>query len=368
MSATRRPGATSYDEAGVDTEREEAGLARLVRRVEATWPRSGLGRVALPIGYFANVIDIGGTGLAITADGVGTKLVVAQMLGRYDTLGIDCVAMNVNDLLCVGATPLSMVDYIAVDEPDPTLLDDLAKGLCEGAKRANISIPGGEIAQLRDLLKGWGTKPAFDIAGMAVGLVPLDRIVIGRELREGDVLIGLESNGIHSNGITLARKVLFERCGYGVDDRPPGLASTLGEELLRPTHIYVPEIVELLQRVRDVRALIHITSDGLFNLTRVDADVGYVIEQLPPEPPIFSLIRREGGISWAEMFRVYNMGVGFCVVVPPADVDAVLSIMRAHDRKAFRMGHVVADAERRVTVLPHELVGRSREKRFVQGT
>jgi len=368
MTSDERSGITSYDQAGVDTEREEAGLARVVGRITKTWPTTGVGKVELPVGYFANVIDIGGTGLAVTADGVGTKLVVAQMLGRYDTLGIDCVAMNVNDLLCVGATPLSMVDYIAVDEPDPALLDDLAKGLCEGAERANISIPGGEIAQLRDILKGHGTKPAFDLAGMAVGLVPLDRIVIGRDLREGDVLIGLESNGIHSNGVTLARKVLLETCGYGVNERLPGLTSTLGEELLRPTHIYVREIVELLGRVRDVRALIHITSDGLFNLTRVHADVGYVIEQVPPEPPIFSLIRERGDVSYAEMFRVYNMGVGFCVVVPPGEVDSVFSIMRAHHRKAFRMGYVVADAQRRVSIVPHKLTGSGHEKRFAEET
>jgi phosphoribosylformylglycinamidine cyclo-ligase len=368
MSSSERSTSTSYTGAGVDTDREEAGLARLIRQIATTWPPSGVvGGVELPIGYFANVVNLGPFGLAITADGVGTKLVVAQLLGRYDTLGIDCVAMNVNDLLCVGATPLTMVDYIAVDDADPVLLEELAKGLCEGARQANISIPGGEIAQLRDLLKGYGDRPAFDLAGMAVGLVPLDRIVIGRDLQPGDVVIGLESNGIHSNGVTLARKVLFEQHGLAPDARLPGLRGTVGEELLRPTHIYVPEVVDVLRQVQDVRALIHLTSDGFFNLTRVDRDVGYVIDALPPEPPIFSLIRQYGDVSYAEMFRVYNMGVGFCIVVPPAAVDRVFSVMRAHGRAAFRIGHVVADTQRRVSIVPHRLTGSGREKRFAEG-
>src|SRR5213593_3989503 len=182
MSANQRPGA-SYDAAGVDTEREEAGLARLVRRIEETWPRTGVGTVALPVGYFANVIDIGGTGLAITADGVGTKLVVAQMLGRYDTLGIDCVAMNVNDLLCVGARPLSMVDYIAIDRADAAILDGIAIGLTVGARQAGVSISGGEISQLPDMVRG------FDLVGTAVGIVPLDHILVGQDLRPGDRVI-----------------------------------------------------------------------------------------------------------------------------------------------------------------------------------
>ena len=159
----------------------------------------------LPIGYFANVVDIGGIGLAMCTDGVGSKAIVAQMMGKYDTIGIDCVAMNVNDLLCVGARPVSMVDYIAVERADAAVLDGIAVGLAEGARQAGISISGGEIAQLRDVVRG------FDLVGTAVGTVPLDRIIVGRDIAPGDRVIGIASSGIHSNGFSLARRVFFEQ-------------------------------------------------------------------------------------------------------------------------------------------------------------
>src|SRR5579871_1801870 len=176
-----------YREAGVDIAAAEAGLEKIIATITGTWPKPGeFGAPALGIGYFANVIDIGGgTGLAICTDGVGTKSVIADMLNKYDTIGIDCVAMNVNDLICVGARPLSMVDYIAVGRADATMLGAIAAGLAEGARQAGISISGGEIAQLRDVVTG------FDLVGMAVGLVPLDRILLGRDLEPGDQVIGI---------------------------------------------------------------------------------------------------------------------------------------------------------------------------------
>ncbi len=217
----------TYRAAGVDAEREELGLQRLIQRVRQTWPRgAGAGSVKLDIGFFANVIDLGGgVGFAISADGVGTKVLIAQMMGRYDTVGIDCVAMNVNDLLCVGARPISMVDYIALQEPNPDLLDELSKGLCEGARLANISIVGGEIAQLREIVKGYREGLGFDLAGTAIGTVSLDKIIVGQHIEAGDAIIGLESKGIHSNGLTLARRV-FEAdaylCPRSAGDHRPG--------------------------------------------------------------------------------------------------------------------------------------------------
>ncbi len=193
--------------AGVDIAEADAGLGNIIARITATWPRSGFGAVQLPIGYFANVIDLGGIGLAISTDGVGSKAMIAEMCRRYDTIGIDCIAMNVNDLICVGARPVSLVDYIAVEKADAAMLDGIAIGLAEGARQSNISITGGEIAQLRDVIRG------FDLVGTAVGTVPLDRIIIGRDLVPGDVVIGIASSGIHSNGMTLTRRVFFERGG-----------------------------------------------------------------------------------------------------------------------------------------------------------
>ena len=199
----------------------------------------------MDIGYFANVIDIGGIGLAICTDGVGSKSIIAQMMSRYDTIGIDCVAMNVNDAICVGARPISMVDYIAIEKADADILGAIAIGLAEGAKQAGISISGGEISPLKDVMRG------FDLVGMAVGIVPLDRIITGRDLAPGDVIIGLESSGIHSNGLTLARHVFFERAGLSIDHVFPELGTTLGEELLRPTLIYVPEILDIIEQCPD---------------------------------------------------------------------------------------------------------------------
>jgi phosphoribosylformylglycinamidine cyclo-ligase len=349
---------STYEGAGVNTAREEHGLARLTQEIQRTWPRAGFGAVQLPIGYFANVIDLGGTGLAISADGVGSKVLIAQMTGNFDTVGIDCVAMNVNDLLCVGAKPVSMVDYIAVQQADPEMLAGIARGLRRGAELANISIPGGEIAQLPDILAGHKTGLGFDLAGMAVGTVPLDRILVGRHVEPGDVIIGIESNGIHSNGLTLARRVFFEQNNFTVESRLPELDCTLGEELLKPTHIYVREAVEMLERDLPVKAFIHITSDGFLNLARVEAEVGFVIDSLPPIPPIFSAIQTHGNITDEEMFWVYNMGTGFCVVAPAAAAEDMLACVRSHGKRAYLIGHVVADADRRVFIQQKGLVGK----------
>jgi phosphoribosylformylglycinamidine cyclo-ligase len=348
----------AYRTAGVDTEREELALQRLIRKIRPTWSfGDGVGAVRLDIGYFANVLDIGGIGLAISTDGVGTKVIIAQMMGQYDTVGIDCVAMNVNDLICVGATPVSLVDYLAVQDLNPDMVEAIAEGLSTGARSANISISGGEIAQLRDIVKGYREGYGFDLAGTAIGTVPLDKIIVGQALQAGDVVVGIESNGIHSNGLTLARHVFFERNNYPIDASFPTLDRALGEELLRPTHIYVREVVEMLKQGIPVKALMHITSDGLLNLTRVAADVGYVIEELPPIPPIFDLIQQHGEISKAEMFQVYNMGIGFCIIVSEDAVEGVMSLVRSHGKKAYTIGHAVWDKERRVSLKPYGLIG-----------
>src|SRR5207245_1751241 len=220
-----------------------------------------------------------------------------------------CRALIVSNVSCVGALPISYVDYIAVETVDADMLGAVATGLAAGAKAAGISICGGETATLKDVVRG------FDLVGTAVGIVPLDRIITGRDLAPGDVIIGLESSGIHSNGLTLARHVFFERAKLPIDHVFPELGIPLGEELLRPTLIYVPEILEIISNIDTVKALINITGDGLLNLPRVDATVGFLINNLPTAPPIFQMIQQCGGVGNAEMFEVYNMGIGFCVLV-----------------------------------------------------
>jgi phosphoribosylformylglycinamidine cyclo-ligase len=349
---------TTYDAVGVVAAgRDEGTLGELGRWVTKTFGLNAA-RPLLPLGYYANILPLTPElGLAISTDGVGTKILVAQEMGVYDTVGIDCVAMNANDVICVGARPISMVDYIAVQEANPDLLGALAKGLYVGAEQAGINIPAGEIAQVRELIHGARDGYAFDLVGTCVGTVALDRILIGRAVRPGDAVVGLASSGVHSNGFTLARTVLTTRGGLRYTDHIAELGSTLGETLLTPTLIYVKEALAMLDAGLGVKAFLHITGDGFLNLTRVDAPVGFVIDRLLSVPPVFDLIQRHGTVSDAEMFRVYNMGVGFCVIVDPADADGVAAIAAQHGKTAAVIGYVVDDPERRVWIPQRDLLG-----------
>lgn len=348
---------TGYAEAGVDTEAIASGLKNLITSIRKTFAFSEFSPV-LDFGYFANILNIGNNmGLAISTDGVGTKILVAQMMGKYDTVGIDCVAMNVNDILCVGAIPFSMVDYIAVEIPHPSLMEEIGKGLLKGAEIAQISIPGGEVAQVREMLRGERENFGFDLVGAAVGLVPLNRIIIGQDIKEGDILIGLRSSGLHSNGFTLARKVLFEKGKFTVHSFVAELGKTLGEELLTPTRIYVREIKEMLTSGLAIKALVHITGDGLLNLLRVKADCGFIIDSLPEPQPIFKLIEEIGSVTKEEMFRVFNMGIGFCVVVSSGDVHRVFSICKKHNTECYKIGYV-SGSERKIIIEKEKLIGK----------
>src|SRR6266508_1499155 len=306
---------------------------------------------------YANVVEVGNTGVAISTDGVGSKLLVAQVVGTYDTVGIDCIAMNVNDVLCVGAEPLTMVDYIAVQEPNPVLLTELAKGLRAGALIAGITIPGGEIAQVRDIIKGARPGFGFDLAGTAIGTVPLDKIRVGRDIEPDDVVLGLRSTGVHSNGVTLARR-LFKK--YRPTTHIKELGRALGEELLVPTRIYVKEVLDVLRSGIDVRALIHITSDGLLNLLRVASNTGYVIHSLPEPHRIFAIIQRELRVSSEEMYRVYNMGIGFCLVVahPGDHAGRAKEILKRHNVECFVFGRAGPAPEKSLVIEPANLLGK----------
>ncbi len=364
-----QPQGARYQEAGVltNTELGLEGLLRWVRKTEEH--RVGrTGRSALDVGYFANVVDIGhGLGLAMSTDGVGSKILVAEMLGRYDTIGIDCVAMNVNDVICVGAEPVSMLDYIGIENATPAVLEAIARGLYEGARQARVNIVGGEISQIPEIIQGVRKGDGLDLIGMCVGLVPIDKVNVGQDVAPGDVVIGIESSGIHSNGLSLARRVFFDIAGFSPDRHVDELGRSVGEELLEPTHIYVREVMDLLQQGLPIHALVNITSDGLFNLTRIKPAVGFMIDRLPKPQPVFETTQRLGRIPDAEMYRVFNMGIGFCVVVPddPVTLSAVEETMRRHDVRSFPIGRVVDDRERHVWVPEKRLVGKG--DTFVQG-
>jgi phosphoribosylformylglycinamidine cyclo-ligase len=349
----------SYQAAGVDSGQKVQAMQLLGKWVKRTFSLRP-GEVRLPLGYFANVIDAGhGIGMALSTDGVGTKILIAQMLDKYDTVGIDCVAMNVNDVLCVGAEPLALLDYIAVQVPHPDLLESLAKGLYAGAEMARITIPGGEIAQVPEIIQGKKDGYAFDLVATCIGRVPLERVIIGTSTAPGDIIIGLGSNGIHSNGMTLARHVFFERLGWTPDHFVPQLGRTIGEELLEPTRIYVREVMEMLNRGLRIKALAHITSTGFLNLSRIDAPAGYVLEKIPEPPPIFQLIQKHGSITDAEMYFTYNMGIGFCIVIAPEDADAAVAIARKHGVQSWILGHTVNDPEKTIYIPSMKLVGRN---------
>ncbi|HET8813815.1 MAG TPA: phosphoribosylformylglycinamidine cyclo-ligase [Solirubrobacterales bacterium] len=317
----------AYAKAGVDQGAADAAVAGLVRALGAIELGRPSAQVPLP-GHYASVIKIDErTGIALSTDGVGTKLVLAEQLGRFDTIGIDCVAMNVNDVICVGAEPLAMLDYIAIEKADPEVCAEIGVGLARGAELAGIEIPGGELAQLGQLVRG------VDVSGACFGTVPLDAIVDGSAIEPGDVVIGLPSSGLHSNGYTLARSALAE---IPLDD--DRLGRPLGEVLLEPTEIYVKPVVELLRSEIDVRGLAHITSGGTGNLLRLAAEVGYEIDDPLPVPPVFDLIREHGDVSDEEMREVFNMGCGFCVVVPAGDEGSALALLRGHYPEAKRVG------------------------------
>jgi phosphoribosylformylglycinamidine cyclo-ligase len=317
----------AYAKAGVDQGAADSAVAGLVRALGAINLGRPSAQVPLP-GHYASVIKIDERlGIALSADGVGTKLVLAEQLGRFDTIGIDCVAMNVNDVICVGAEPLAMLDYIAIEKADPAVCEEIGVGLARGAEKAGIEIPGGELAQLGQLVRG------VDVSGACFGTVALDGIVDGSAVQPGDVVIGLPSTGLHSNGYTLARSALAD---IPLDDER--LGRPLGDVLLEPTEIYVKPIVELLRSEVDVRGLAHITSGGTGNLLRLAAEVGYEIDDPLPVPPIFDLIQERGDVSDEEMREVFNMGCGFCVVVPAADEAAALALLRAHYPAAKRIG------------------------------
>jgi phosphoribosylformylglycinamidine cyclo-ligase len=328
----------AYAKAGVDQGAADSAVAGLVRALGAIQLGRPSAQVPLP-GHYASVIQIDErTGIALSTDGVGTKLLVAEELGRFDTIGIDCVAMNVNDVICVGAEPLAMLDYIAIEKADPAVCEEIGVGLARGAELAGVEIPGGELAQLGDLVRG------VDVSGACFGIVALDAIVDGSAVAPGDVVIGLPSSGIHSNGYTLARSALAD---VGLDEDPEGrLGRPLGDELLEPTEIYVKPVVELLRSAVEVRGLAHITSGGTGNLLRLAAEVGYEIDAPLPVLPIFELIQERGGVCGEEMSEVFNMGCGFCVVVPAADEDTALGLLRAHYPAAQRIGRVVGGPRR----------------------
>jgi len=310
------PKEMTYAKAGVDIDRKSDSIAALVKKLG--FRRAGIGRPMDMEGHFAGLVDFGRYALTLCTDGVGTKLLVAEAMDKWDTVGIDCVAMNVNDTICVGAEPLAFVDYIALAKPDEKVTSEIGKGLDRAAEQSNMTIVGGEIAVLPEMVK------ALDLSGTCLGAVEKKRIVSGQRIGSGDSVIGLPSSGVHSNGLTLARKV-FEKNGIGYGEKVKGLRRSVGLELLEPTTIYVKQVLRLLQEV-DVRGMANITGGGMRNLLRLKKGVGFTIEDPMRPPAVFGVMQELGGISDQEMYQTFNMGMGFCLVVPERDTEKALKI------------------------------------------
>jgi phosphoribosylformylglycinamidine cyclo-ligase len=351
--------AKSYEESGVQGQSE--ALSAVVRHLGPTLELPQGVRLLTDFGHYASVLQVSPElAIAISTDGVGSKTIVASALDRYDTIGFDCVAMNVNDILCVGARPIAMVDYLGVHTLDARRTDEILKGLGAAAKEASIAIPGGELAQLPEVIGSDGKSPgdakAFDLVGTCIGTVAPDKIITGTQVKPGDVLIGIHSSGIHSNGLTLARRVLLDQGGYSLDEELGVLKRTLGDELLQPTEIYVRAITALWDLGIETHGLAHITSDGFANLCRLEAEVGYAIEELPPTPAIFQLIQHTGHIQDEEMYRVFNMGIGFVVIVAAEVADDAMNAIGGGGYRVSRLGQVTSDAGM-VEIKPAGLVG-----------
>jgi phosphoribosylformylglycinamidine cyclo-ligase len=337
----------AYARAGVDTARAGRAVDALVAVLRSIEPGRE-SRVALPPGHYATVLEIApGLGLALCIDGVGSKVILAEQTGRFDTVGIDCVAMNANDLVCVGAEPVALVDYLAVERVDPEMLEALGRGLKVGAELAGVEIPGGELAQLPEVIRGHPSPSGFDLVGACVGTLALDGMVSGESCAPGDALLGLPSSGVHSNGLSLARRALLEDGGLALDERPAALGgASVADALLEPTVIYVRGVLELLRSDVPVHGLAHITGEGVLNLLRLNAAVGFEIDAPLPVPPVFELIQEMGGVNQADMWRTFNMGCGLCCVVPDDRADEALRLLEGRHPGAARIGRVTADAGR----------------------
>jgi phosphoribosylformylglycinamidine cyclo-ligase len=361
----RKAGLT-YAESGVDMRKEDSAMDRIVPMFENTNKyRPGVGKSVAKIGHFAGLVRLNKRQvLAIKTDGVGTKIFIAEQLQKYDTIGIDCIAMNVNDIICTGAEPISFEDYIAIQDPNPAVIEQIAIGLCKGAEISKINIVGGETAVVPEMVRGLREGNGIDLVGFCVGVVDSDKIIDGKQLEEGDILLGISSSGLHSNGYTLARKILIKEMQFDLNKYFDELGRTLGEELLEPTFIYVPETMEMLKENLSIKLMAHITSRGFLNLNRVGRGYGYVIENLPEPPAIFKLMKKYGRVSNEEMYTRFNMGIGMCLVVSKKDADTAIAIVEKHKKKVFALGCVKRDSSQNIQIPSLRIAATAKDQTF----
>lgn len=328
----------TYSMTGVNKRQIDLVQDLIGSHIQRTHMNTNMGRIISGFGHYAGLIDIGSSIMALHCDGVGTKLLVAQAMNNFSTVGIDCIAMNVNDLVCVGSTPFAFVDYIAVAKPDPRVLSAIAESLVKGAEEAGVAIVGGETAVVPDLLSKGHGRNSIDLSGTAIGVVrKRSELVLGDRVRKGDIILGIESSGIHANGFTLVRKALLKR---DLRKKVGNLERSLGDELLTPTRIYVRPIIDLFRSGVEVHGIAHITGGSFTKLRRINDMVNYRLDSMPDPPEIFKVIQLKGKVRFAEMHRTFNMGIGLCIIAPSRSIEAIISSFDRYKMRTFKIGNI----------------------------
>jgi phosphoribosylformylglycinamidine cyclo-ligase len=323
----------TYKDAGIDIIKIKQSQQSIGNLIASTHKLQKKAKTMSGFGHYAGIVEIpGGTLLATHTDGVGTKVMIAQMMRKYDTVGIDCVAMNVNDIICTGAVPISFVDYIAANRNDQKIFNQIVCGLVKGATLAQVPIVGGETAILPDLISG--KSFSFDLAGMVVGILNKKEMILGNKIRTGDVIIGINSSGLHSNGYSLARKALLSR--YSIREKIKGIG-VLGDALLAPTEIYVKPVLEAIKE-SNIHGLAHITGGAFTKLLRLKK-TGFVLDNLPDTPPIFQAIEDQG-VERDEMYKTFNMGIGFCIIAPKEEAEKIMKIFKKYKFSSRQIGNI----------------------------
>lgn len=333
----------NYKDAGVDVENGQKEVELIKNLVEKTQSKNVLSKLGGFSGLFSlENLDIKNPVLVSGTDGVGTKVMLAQMMDKHDTIGIDCVAMCVNDILCQGARPLFFLDYIACGKLVPEKMEKIVKGVADGCLKANSSLIGGETAEMPGLYK----ENDYDLAGFCVGIVDKEKIITGEKIKKGDHIFGLKSSGIHSNGYSLVRKIVLEKEKLSLDEKIEGLDTSLGEELLKPTKIYVKEILNLLEKI-EINGLSHITGGGFYeNIPRMIPDglCAKIDVSNIPLPKIFTLLEKWGELDKKDMYETFNMGVGLVFAVDKKDIDIVKETI--DEDELLDLGEIVENDEK----------------------
>jgi len=324
--------AVTYKKVGIDISEIKKSQKAIGRLISSTHKLQKKAKMTHGFGHYAGIVEIpGGKLLATHTDGVGTKVIIANMMRKFDTIGIDCVAMNVNDIICIGATPISFVDYIAANKNDQKIFKQIVSGLVRGAKKSSMPIVGGETAIMPDLISGKGF--GFDLAGMVVGMLSKKQMILGDKIKSNDIIIGVKSSGLHSNGYSLARKVLSK---YSLKQKFKGVG-VLGDALLKPTEIYVKPVLEAIEKC-SIHGLAHITGGSFTKLLRLK-QIGFELDNLPKTPPLMQLIQ-DSGVKSDEMYKTFNMGVGFCIIAPQSEVKKIRRIFKNHKMTTYEIGTI----------------------------